>query len=98
VTIDPLPVEGIVDCTDAAGQRGARAKLGTSHDLLLRDKCARIENIYGAPETKRSVESSRDLYSYSFEASHEKPALTFEITCDTGVDQVYSLKLEVSSK
>jgi hypothetical protein len=98
VLVDKIPVSIDGDCEVKGYSRPARAKFGSGHGLLKRDRCERVEEIYGAPDIKRPLESRRELYSYNYDGTSDKPTLTLEITCDTGVDQVSSLKLAVSAK
>jgi hypothetical protein len=98
VTIENKLVAPVVDCNDKADSHFARAKFGSSHCLLRHDSCERITDIYGTPDSKTGADSNRTVYLYSYQKTAQGPALTWEITCDTGVNQVYSLNLAVSAK
>jgi hypothetical protein len=98
VLVDRIPVSIDGDCEVKRYSRSTRAKFGSGRGLLKRDRCERVAEIYGPPDIKKPLESHRELYSYKYGGTNDKPTLTLEITCDTGIDQVSSLKLAVSAK
>jgi hypothetical protein len=98
VLVDRIPISIDADCEVKGYSRSKRAKFGSGRGLLKRDRCERVEEIYGQPDIKKASESHRELYSYNYRGASDKPTLTLEITCDTGVGQVSSLKLAVSAK
>jgi hypothetical protein len=98
VTVEQMLPREIVDCNDKAYSRSVRVKFGSSRGLFRGDRCERITEIYGTPDSKNISDSNRTVYVYSYDRTNQGPALTLEITCDTTINQVNSLKLAISAK
>jgi hypothetical protein len=96
------PVVGVVidaDCELKAYSREVRAKLGSGRGLLLRDRCDRIQRIYGTPQSESSSENRNERfesYLYRFDWEGKRVPLTLEVTCNASEDQVYRIKLAVA--
>jgi len=82
ITVEQMSVAGIVDCNDKVYSRSVRVKFGSSRGLFRRDRCERITEIYGTPDSKKVSDSNQTIYVYSYDH----------------MNQVYSLKLAVSAK
>lgn len=93
------------DCTSHSYSREARARWGSGSGLLLKDRCERVEEIYGPPLSRTSSENENfhfETYRYSYLAKGKNTALTWDVTCATAKDgsysQVYLMKLRVAGK
>lgn len=87
------------DCTPHSYSREVRAKFGSGRGLLFRDRCERIQEIYGQPESKNSsANGNEQLESYVYrndEAGKGVP-LTLGVTCNVTENYVDGIKLTVS--
>jgi hypothetical protein len=97
ITVEQRLVAAIVDCNDRAYSHSVRVKFGSGRGLLKFDRCERITEIYGTPDSKKVSDSNRTVYVYRYDRTNQQPPLTLEITC-AGENRVYSLKLAVSAK
>ena len=93
------------DCTQGSYSREVRSRFGSSHNLVYRDRCERIQQIYGAPSSESSSEDDQNrlkTYVYSYPAEGKTPPLNWEVTCATTKDgeysRVYVMKLSVVGK
>lgn len=87
-----------VDCTRKSYSRAVRARFGTSRGLLFDDRCERIQEIYGPPEsTIPSKVGGEQFLSYLYTFSADVVRLHFEATCKTATDQVDKLELSVAA-
>jgi hypothetical protein len=86
------------DCELSAYTRSARARLGgTGHELVLRDSCKRIQQIYGLPQSQHLLARDRKEFVYRFDRIVKGNTLTLELICDSTRDQVETMKLTASS-
>ncbi len=98
ITVEQRLVAAIVDCNDKVYSHSVRVKFGSGRGLLRFDRCERITEIYGTPDSKKVSDSNRTVYVYRYDRTNQLPTLTLEITCDTASNRVDSLKLAVSAK
>jgi hypothetical protein len=101
VTVERPPGTLNADCELKAYSRPVRAKLGSGHDLVMRDRCQRIREIYGEPDAKATAArgfEKLDIYTYQYSWAGERPRLTMEVTCNVTIDQIYGIKLFVAEK
>ena len=98
ITVEQRLVAAIVDCNDKMYSHSVRVKFGSGRGLLRFDRCERIAEIYGTPDSKKVSDSNRTVYVYRYDRTNQLPTLTLEITCDTAENRVDSLKLAVSAK
>jgi hypothetical protein len=100
VKIEPAPPTNIIfDCDSKAYSRSVRARMGgTGRGLVFRDSCSRVQQVYGAPQHRRSPLTSKDddqVFAYDFDEGNGS-LLTLEITCDSVRSEVETIKLTVS--
>jgi hypothetical protein len=95
VTIQHSPGVTNADCDLRSYSRAVRSRMGgTRHGLLFRDRCSRVQEIYGAPpQLQGEATGKKDLmYRYDFKGR----SFTFEVTCDSA-SNVDMIKLTSSS-
>jgi hypothetical protein len=98
ITVEQRLVGAIVDCNDKVYSRSVRVKFGSGRGLFRWDRCERITEIYGTPDSRKVSDSDRKVYVYRYGRTDQLPMLTLEITCDTTENRVYSFTLAVSAK
>jgi hypothetical protein len=89
-----------VDCSDRGVSRKFRSRTGSGRNLLLRDRCDRIEEIYGKAESRSpSVKGSDklELYLYTFDWAGPDVPQVMEVSCDAASQTVAEITLAASS-
>jgi hypothetical protein len=90
----------IVDCNDRVASRKFRSQFGSGRNLLLHDRCGRIEEIYGKAESRSpSVKGSDklELYLYTFDWAGPDVPQVMEVSCDGASQTVTEITLAASS-
>jgi hypothetical protein len=88
------------ECSPRGESRKFRSRIGSGRDLLLRDRCGRIEEIYGKPESRSpSVKGSDklELYLYTFDWAGPDVPQVMEVSCDAATQTVTEITLAASS-
>jgi hypothetical protein len=86
----------VVDCADRAASRKFRSQFGSGRNLLLHDRCGRIEEIYAKAESRSpSVKGSDklELYLYKFDWAGTDVPQVMEVSCDASSQTVVELTL-----
>jgi hypothetical protein len=100
VAISHLTDHMTVDCSDRGVSRKFRSRTGSGRNLLLRDRCGRIEEIYGKAESRSpSVKGSDklELYLYTFDWAGPDVPQVMEVSCDAATQTVTEITLAASS-
>jgi len=95
-----VPFRIIADCDDRIASRKFRSQFGTGRDLLLRDRCGRIEEVYGKAESRSpSVKGSEklELYLYKFDWAGTDVPQVMEVSCDASSQTAAEITLAVST-
>jgi hypothetical protein len=90
----------IVDCDDRVASRKFRSQFGSGRNLLLHDRCGRIEEMYGkAASRSPSVKGSDklELYLYTFDWAEPDVPQVMEVSCDAATQTVAEITLAASS-
>jgi hypothetical protein len=90
----------IIDCSDRGFSRAFRSRYGSGRNLLLRDRCDRIEEMYGkAASRSPSVKGSDklELYLYTFDWAGPDVPQVMEVSCDAATQTVAEITLAASS-
>jgi hypothetical protein len=89
-----------VDCADRVYSRKFRTRWGSGRNLLLHDRCDRIEEIYGKPGSRSpSVRGSDklELYLYKFDWAGPDVPQVMEVYCDASTQTLVGITLAASS-
>jgi hypothetical protein len=100
VSVSHLTDHMIVDCSDRGVSRKFRSRTASGRNLLLRDRCARIEEIYGKAESRSpSVKGSDklELYLYKFDWAGTDVPQVMEVSCDASSQTVAEITLAAST-
>jgi hypothetical protein len=90
----------VVDCDDRVASRKFRSRFGSGRNLLLHDRCGRIEEIYGKAESRSpSVRGSDklELYLYKFDSAGPDVPQVMEVYCEASTQTVVGITLAASS-
>ena len=97
VRIQHTPGVTNADCDLRSYSRSVRSRMGgTGHGLLFRDRCDRIQQIYGPLHSdEHSAHGAQDStsYVYNFDPGAKGTKLTLEISCDSASEQVRTIEL-----
>jgi hypothetical protein len=88
------------DCDDRVASRKFRSHFGTGRNLLLRDRCGRIEEIYEKAESRSpSVKGSDklELYLYKFDWAGPDVPQVMEVSCDASSQTVVEITLAAAT-
>lgn len=101
VTVSQVGERGILHCNEQAGTRHSRSRLGTGHGLLLKDRCERVQEIYGKPQSESPSENGSEAVeslSYSFDWAGPKVPQTMTVLCSAApLFQVVKITLATSN-
>jgi hypothetical protein len=100
--IESLSVEewhfpGEADCGVLSNQAYAKTLPSTGRGLKIYERCERVEEIYGTPQSKASStngDEQLESYVYTFESNRKNAALKLEATCETSSNRVTRIQLE----
>jgi hypothetical protein len=90
----------IIACSDRAESRRFRSRFGSGRNLLLHDRCDRIEEIYGQAESRSpSVKGSDklELYLYKFDWAGPDVPQVMEVSCDASSQTVVEITLAAAT-
>lgn len=94
-TIQHSPGVTNADCDLKSYSRGVRSRMGgTRHDLVFRDGCDRVQEIYGAPQSQGESAHNKKELKYRYDLNGR--SLTFDVTCDSVQNYVEAIKLTAS--
>lgn len=100
VTVEQVSERIIADCTDKSYSRIDRGRLGTGRDLLLKDRCDRVEEIYGKPQRESPSENGSEAVeslSYNFDWAGPKVPQSMTVLCGAApLFQVVKITLAAS--
>ena len=100
VSVSHVVYEMIVDCTDRSASRKFRRRFGSGRNLLLHDRCRRVEEIYGKAESRSpSVKGSDklELYLYKFDWAGTDVPQVMEVSCDASSQTVAEITLAAAT-
>jgi hypothetical protein len=95
-----VPGRIVVDCDDRVASRKFRSQFGTGRNLLLRDRCGRIEEIYGRAESRSPSVKGNDkleLYLYKFDWAGTDVPQVMEVSCDASSQTVAEITLAAAT-
>lgn len=97
ITVTPTPGVTTADCDLKAYGRNARA-FGTGHGLVFKDDCSRVKELYGIPESEKTIEENRQLMrAMRFSGAAGKQwTLELEVECNVASDRVQRITLTAS--
>ncbi len=98
IEVEPPPWGQNIDCSPGSYSRGVRARMGgTGRGLVLRDRCDRVREVYGAPlsEGRFNGDNKGREFVYRFDRAVKGSTLILEITCDSALSRVEKIKLTV---
>jgi hypothetical protein len=96
VSVSHLTDHMAVDCSDRGVSRKFRSRTGSGRNLLLRDRCERIEEIYGKAESRSPSVTGTDkleLCFYKFEWAGTEVPQAMEVSCDASSQRVVEITL-----
>jgi hypothetical protein len=100
VSVSHVTDRMVVDCEDLGASRNFRSRIGSGRNLLLRDRCGRIEEIYGKAESRSpSVKGSDklELYLYKFDWAGTDVPQVMEVSCDASSQTVVEITLAAAT-
>ena len=95
-----LPGRIIVDCDDRVASRKFRSQCGSGRNLLLHDRCERIEEIHGRAESRSPSAKGNDkleLYLYKFDWDGTDVPQVMEVSCDASSQTVAQITLAAAT-
>jgi hypothetical protein len=90
----------VVDCDDRVASRKFRSQFGSGRNLLLHDRCGRIEEIYGRAESRSPSVKGNDkleLYLYKFDRAGTDVPQVMEVSCDASSQTVAQITLAAAT-
>jgi hypothetical protein len=90
----------VVDCDDRVASRKFLSQFGSGRNLLLHDRCGRIEEIYGRAESRSPSVKGNDkleLYLYKFDWAGTDVPQVMEVSCDASSQTVAQITLAAAT-
>ena len=90
----------VVDRDDRVASRKFRSQIGAGRNLLLHDRCGRIEEIYGRAESRSPSVKGNDkleLYLYKFDWAGTDVPQVMEVSCDASSQTVAQITLAAAT-
>ncbi len=86
----------VADCDDRVASRKFHSQFSSGRNLLLHDRCGRIEEIYGRAESRSPSVKGNDkleLYLYKFDWAGTDVPQVMEVSCDASSQTVTEITL-----